>query len=70
MRLVEFPSETGEPVLVEVEDVRLGDLDQLRLIIDRAVEHILAFLELLDEKLRAKLGDQWWEELGLEGAKM
>src|SRR5215217_3044997 len=58
----------GSPLLAAAAKIR-DLLDQLRLIIDRAIEHIPTFLETLDERLRAKLGDRWWEELGLEGAK-
>ncbi len=55
----------GSPLLAAAAAIR-GWLDVLRLIIERTVGYIPAFLEDLDRRLQATLGDKWWEELSLE----
>lgn len=55
----------GSPLLAAAAAMR-GWLDVLRLILERTVGYIPAFLEELDKKLCERLGNRWWEELGLE----
>lgn len=51
----------GSPLLRAAGATR-GWLDTLRLIIERTVGWVPAFLEHLDEWLRLKLGDRWWDD--------
>jgi hypothetical protein len=65
-RTLRNPDES--PLLKAAAAIR-GWLDILKLIIERVVGWIPVFLESLDEALRARYGDRWWEELGLEGVR-
>jgi hypothetical protein len=51
-RLVEFPSETGEPILVEVDDVGLGDETRRGLSPSAVVEHAQTSFEDALEKAK------------------
>jgi hypothetical protein len=51
----------GRPLLTAAAATR-GWLDTLRLIIERTVGWVPAFLERLDAWLRTKLGDRWWDD--------
>jgi hypothetical protein len=60
----DWPRETwrnpdGSPLLAAAASLR-GWLDILRLIIERTVGWIPAFLEALDALLRQQLGPRWW----------
>ncbi len=59
----------GSPLLTAAAAIR-GWLDVLALIVQRTLVHIPSFLEGLDEALRAKLGDRWWEEPEFEGVAL
>lgn len=59
----------GSPLLAMAAAIR-GWLDVLVLIVQRTLVHIPSFLEALDETLRAKHGDRWWEEPGFEGVAL
>jgi len=58
----------GSPLLAAAAALR-GWMDVMLIIIERTVDYIPAFLELLDQRLQEEWGDRWWEELGLEGVK-
>jgi hypothetical protein len=51
----------GSPLLRAAASVR-GWLDTLRLIMERTVGWVPAFLEALDAWLRGSLGERWWEQ--------
>ena len=55
----------GSPLL-EMAAIIRGWLDVLYLILDRLVAKLPASLERLDDLLKAKLGDRWWESLGFK----
>jgi hypothetical protein len=57
----------GSPLLRAAASIR-GWLDTLRLIMERTVGWVPAFLEWLDARLRVTIGVQWWVTLGYEGA--
>ncbi len=59
----------GSPLLTAAAAIR-GWLDVLWLIVQRTVGPIPALLEALDETLRAKHGDRWWEELEFRGVAL
>jgi hypothetical protein len=50
----------GSPLLRAAASIR-GWLDILRLIIERTVGWVPAFLEALDAWLRESLGERWWD---------
>ena len=63
----EWPIETlrnpdGSPLLRASGAIR-GWLDVLRLVIDRSVGWVPAFLEKLDKTLTRDLGPHWWTKL-------
>ncbi len=55
----------GSPLLRAAAAIR-GWLDVLRLIIDRTVGWVPAFLESLDKALHGQLGNQWWDQMELD----
>lgn len=64
---MDWPTKTyrnphGSPLLRASAAIR-GWLDVLRLIIDRGVEWIPAFLEDLDAWLEERLGPEWWRQI-------
>jgi hypothetical protein len=63
---IDWPIETlrnpdGSPLLRAAACVR-GWLDLLRVVIDRTVGWVPAFLEHLNTWLNAKLGASWWDD--------
>lgn len=68
----EWPSETlrnpdGSPLLKAAAAIR-GWLEILRLVMERTVGWVPAFLEALDAHLRVTLGERWWTDLAWGGA--
>jgi hypothetical protein len=63
-----WPRETlrnpdGSPLLRAAAAVR-GWADVLRLILERTIGWVPSFLEQLDDLLRQRLGELWWQEIG------
>ncbi len=56
----------GSPLRLSAALIR-GWLSIARLIIDRTLGWVPAFLEWLDDRLRDRIGDRWWDVLGWEG---
>jgi hypothetical protein len=63
-RTLRNPDES--PLLASAAAVR-GFLDILQVIIERMAVWIPVFLEWLDEELRRRHGDRWWETFGWKG---
>ncbi|MDP9354988.1 MAG: hypothetical protein M3R02_06835 [Chloroflexota bacterium] len=56
----------GSPLLAAAAALR-GWLDVLRLVVERTVGWIPAFLEWLDAVLRSQVAERWWETFSWEG---
>lgn len=57
---------TGSPLLAASASVR-GMSDVLRVLLERVLVWLPAFLEWLDGRLRDLHGDRWWDTLGWQG---